>query len=941
MLTTTATVSMQPMSKRLDRLSCARMPQNCLLIWLDRNIDAQNNDHYRTIITQLRQIANTVHTFTDVDQCIDFITNIEEEKTFVIVSGMFSEVIVPTVQEISQVSCVYIFCQNNSRYEQWAQQWSKVKGVFTDIKPICEALKQTAQIYDQNFASISFVRTSDQASNQNLDQLDPSFMYTQILKEILVTIDFEPQHFKQFITYCRKQFTGNVAESKNVDKLEREYQQHQPIWWYTSDSFLYSLLNKALRTMEVDVIIEMGFFVRDLHNHIIALHSEQYNAHNPMNSFTVYRGQGLSKTDFDQLMKTKDGLMSFNSFLSTSLDRVISLFYAESNACDPDLIGILFTITVDPSIRSTPFANVCNASYFEEVEGEILFSMHSIFRIGEIKQINKNDRVWQVDLALTNDNDLQLHAVTESMRKEIRASSGWDRLGHLMIKVGQFKKAEELYEILLKKTTNEDEKSYLYHMLGLIKIHQGDYANADEFYGKLIKIQQKILSPIDPNLTASYNNIGLVYDKMGEYSKALSFLEKALEIQQNALPPNHPDLATSYNNIAGVYNNIGEYSKALSFLEKALEIFQKTLSPNHPSLATSYNNIGGVYDDMGDYSKALSFYEKAFEIDQKTLPPNHPDLATSYNNIGTVYYNIGEYSKALSFYEKALEIEQKTLPPNHPLLATSYNNIGLVYDKMGEYSKALSFNEKALEIRQKNLPPNHPSLATSYNNIGAAYYKMREYSKALSFNEKALEIKQKTLPPNHPDLTTSYNNIARVYDNMGEYSKALSFNEKALEIQQKTLPPNHPYLATSYNNIGGVYDNMGEYEKALSFYEKALEIFQKTLPPSHPDLAIYYNNIGGVYYGMGEYSKALSFCEKALEIEQKIHPSNHPDLTTSYNNIARVYDNMGEYSKALSFYERARDILQLSLPANHCSVENVQQNIQFVKKKLRRLMFDE
>ena len=46
-------------------------------------------------------------------------------------------------------------------------------------------------------------------------------------------------------------------------------------------------------------------------------------------SFTVYRGQGLSKTDFDQLIKTKGGLMSFNNFLSTSINRKISLEFAE------------------------------------------------------------------------------------------------------------------------------------------------------------------------------------------------------------------------------------------------------------------------------------------------------------------------------------------------------------------------------------------------------------------------------------------------------------------------------------------------------------------------------------------------------------------------------------------------------------------------------------
>jgi tetratricopeptide (TPR) repeat protein len=463
--------------------------------------------------------------------------------------------------------------------------------------------------------------------------------------------------------------------------------------------------------MEVDLIIKMGFFVRDLHKHIAKLHTEQYGGHHGSDSFMVYRGQGLSQTDFDQLKKTQGGLLSFNNFLSTSLDRQVSRAFAESNQYNPDLVGVLFEISINPSISTSPFANVRNDSYYQGEE-EILFSMHSVFRIGQVKQIDKNDRLWQVDLTLTSDNDPQLHALTKCMQEETKGTTGWLRLGKLMIRLSHFDKAEELYEILLQQTTNEGGKAHLFYQLGWIKDDQGKYAEAIEFYEKALEISQKTLPANHPNLASSYNNIGTVYDNMGEYSKALSYYEKALEIKQKTLPANHPDLATSYNNIGLVYKNMGEYSKALSYYEKALEIYQKTLPANHPDLATSYNNIGQVYDKMGEYSKALSYYEKALEIYQKTLPANHPSLAISYNNIGAVYDNMGEYSKALSYYEKALEIRQKTLPANHPDFAQSYNNIGAVYNNMGEYSKALSYFERALDIWKRSLPPNHPHIQT-------------------------------------------------------------------------------------------------------------------------------------------------------------------------------------------------------------------------------------
>jgi len=909
----------------------ARIIQDFHLVWLDANID-ENNDDYHNSITKFRQVINTVNTFTDIDECIDFITT-TKEMVFMIISEAFYEMVLMVTSNISNVSSIYIFSHNKMQVETSDKKFPKMKGIFTDVKLMCEALKQTAYECDHNAVSISFIKSTNTSSKKELDTLDCSFMYTQILKEILLTIDFNEVHINEFLTYCRENLDGNTSELKNVDIIKKEYRNHPPIWWYTYQSLLYSMVNRVLRLMEVDAIIKMGFFIRDLHEHITTLHAEQFLRIDNKKSFTLYRGQGLSESDFNQLRHTYGGLLAFNNFLSTSFDRAVSNAFAESVTDKPDLIGVLFIMKIDPSILGTPFANLKDISYFKQEE-EILFSMHSVFRIGEVKQLNGNTRLWQVELALTSDNDPQLKQLTERIQEETQGATGWLRLGKLLIKMAQFDKAEELYKILLKETTNQGEKSHLFHYLGYIKDNQGRYTEALEYYEKSLEIDQKTLPTNHPDFAQSYNNIGSVYEKMGEYSKALEYYEKSLEIYQKTLPANHPSLATSYNNIGLVYDSMGEYSKALEYFEKSLEIYQKNLPPNHPSLATSYSNIGLVYSEMGEYSKALEYYENSLEIYQKALPANHPNLASSYNNIGLVYNRMGEYSKALEYCEKSFEIYQKALPPNHPDLATSYNNIGLVYDSMGEYSKALEYYEKSLKIRKKALPANHPDLATSYNDIGLVYNRMGDYSKALEYYEKSLKIRKKALPANHPDLATSYNDIGLVYNRMGDYSKALEYYENSLEIYQKALPANHPNLASSYNNIGLVYDSMGEYSKALEYFEKSLEIYQKNLPPNHPSLATSYNNIGLVYDSMGEYSKALEHYEKSLEIRKKALPANHPDLATSYSNFGSVYYKMSEYSKTLEYFERALDIWQRSLPVNHLDIKIVKQWIEIVKTKL-------
>ncbi|CAF1297967.1 unnamed protein product [Didymodactylos carnosus] len=478
------------------------------------------------------------------------------------------------------------------------------------------------------------------------------------------------------------------------------------------------MLNRALARSEVDTIIKMGFFIRDLHRHIDELHKKQFASKNANEKFIVYRGQGMSKEDLEKISKTKGGLISFNNFLSTSKTETVALDFLKHALSIPDRIGVLFVIIVDPAQSTTPFASVAEVGYFKN-EDEILFAMHTVFRIKRIERADENPRIFRVELELTDDNDKDLQVLTKTIREETYPDeAGWQRLAEVLVmKLGQPVKAEEIYRILMEQESKDNRKGYLYNRLGLCKLKQAEYVEAIRFYEKSIEAYE-MYSPEDHLGTAwSYSNLGLVYSNMSGYEKAHSYYEKALAIRQQSLPFNHPDLASSYNNIGNVCYNTGEYLKAHSYYEKALTIRQRSLPSKHPDLGTSHNNIGLVYHDMGEYAKALLSHEKALAIRQQSLPSNHPDVAVSYNNIGLVYDDMGEYAKALLSHEKALAIRQQSLPSNHPDVAISFNNIGLVYENMKNYSKAYMYYETTVKTEEQSLLWNHSNLQDYRNNL--------------------------------------------------------------------------------------------------------------------------------------------------------------------------------------------------------------------------------
>ncbi|CAF5143364.1 unnamed protein product, partial [Rotaria sp. Silwood1] len=216
-----------------------RERQNSLLVWLDTDFD-ESKDNYKISTQHLRNILETVTTFTDIDECIDFLSDIENENVFMIISGALGQHLIPVIQECSQLTSIYVLCDNQSTYEKWTKTIPKVKGVYTQIEPICAALQIDQENCDRAMISISFNR------------IDPLFMYTQLLKEALLEIeDDDVKSIKELVEYCRLQ--DDVSKT-TLDKIEREYRNHSPIWWYTGPYFIYSMLNYGLRQMDVDII---------------------------------------------------------------------------------------------------------------------------------------------------------------------------------------------------------------------------------------------------------------------------------------------------------------------------------------------------------------------------------------------------------------------------------------------------------------------------------------------------------------------------------------------------------------------------------------------------------------------------------------------------------------------------------------------------------------
>lgn len=96
------------------------------LIWLDATVNTTPENVQAQ--KQLQKIINNLVTFDDDQQCFHYIKNLSiEDRVIIIVSGRFGRIIVPKIDNMKQITSVYVYCFDKRANEQWSQKFSKVK----------------------------------------------------------------------------------------------------------------------------------------------------------------------------------------------------------------------------------------------------------------------------------------------------------------------------------------------------------------------------------------------------------------------------------------------------------------------------------------------------------------------------------------------------------------------------------------------------------------------------------------------------------------------------------------------------------------------------------------------------------------------------------------------------------------------------------------------
>lgn len=394
---------------------------------------------------------------------------------------------------------------------------------------------------------------------------------------------------------------------------------------------------------------------------------------------------------------------------------------------------------------------------------------YKVASIGNVKQVNYDDKVYVAGFPLSNSQNLRYEVGDVVANAEVGIDQGYQLLYDNKTEAGMsggvlLNSNGELIGLhgrgeMNEYTSNQNEVSsktgvnqgvpISYYKLFVsgepVVATKSNATNADDYYAQILASankkgrEQTIIRLTNQALNlrkTSFAYVMRAYAKndLGDYQGAIEDQTIALEIK--------PNNEVAYLNRGLAKFNIGDIKGSLNDFNKSINI--------DPSHAIAFSNRGACKQILGDPQGALADYKIALKI--------NPRSENAYANRCITKKSLGDTNGAIADCDKAIEI--------YPQNANAYTNRGNAKGDLGDEQGAISDYIRAIKI--------NPNLSQPYMMLGMYKLQAKRYKESIDFFDRAIKLDPKNL--------FVFNGRAWARYKLKDHQGALLDANKALEI---------------------------------------------------------------------------------------------------------------------------------------------------------------
>lgn len=556
---------------------------------------------------------------------------------------------------------------------------------------------------------------------------------------------------REFINAMKAYYIGNTSEMKYVEDFENQYQSDRAIWWYTRDTFIYRILNKALRQHNVELLFLCGFFVQDIYKQLNNIY-EQHKSDRAGNDHVVqvYRGQLISRRELARF-QLEPAYIGVNSFFSTTLNRALASLYTGPSEKTDEFQSVLFGIELNLyHDLCLPFGDISSFSSFPN-ESEVLFMVGTRFIVDKVdnRKLHYDDieHKWKVKLKLQcNDYLKDYRDLQRSTRRKTLKACVDVLLSHRFMLVME---SSDVTGLIFQKLVFyfPDEQNWISaiesHCLARHQFfRQNKYPESLSAYEQALQLWLKYQHDVSNNDEILCTiDIGHLHKEIGFYYKRIpsdqqlanKHYDLAISSYKSTMHNDNLSVSTTDENeeivdisyyIADIYGNYKtEVSQndnertqncllAIEYLEKHICDLMKVRSVRRLVLAERLKYLATLYQSTLIHDKAVYNFDRALELYRELQQESNGNL-NEINNICDKLIKIcsveqrQDYNLVLKYrliQQEYLITENNKKSNGHDkmeLLARNYDDLACTYTALNQLDLAHQNRDLASELYKK------------------------------------------------------------------------------------------------------------------------------------------------------------------------------------------------------------------------------------------------
>ncbi|CAF4061081.1 unnamed protein product, partial [Rotaria sp. Silwood1] len=325
-----------------------------ICIWLQSKVEDFAAEE-ELAIANLQQRLLPIEVFHHVTTCYNYILSLPNELIFLRLGHEWSY-LVELLRGIDQIKCIYL-----SERSEHGSDW-RVRGVFLSVDELYSQWSKDILLFENDLTHLTSCedRVSRlETSTRSFGEEAKNITWFQTVLKFLIEMPPPTQDaYKVSLNEARHFYRSNSTMIGKIDDFERNYKPDEALCWYTQGSFVYQTINKALRTQNIVIIFKFRSLFRDIYYQLKKLQDQQEPL---LGEKKLYRGQRMASSELKQLQENVRGLVSLNTFTSTSIDRDIAMVFLNPQGHDNHFRSVLFEYIIDSSISLSdlpPFADI-------------------------------------------------------------------------------------------------------------------------------------------------------------------------------------------------------------------------------------------------------------------------------------------------------------------------------------------------------------------------------------------------------------------------------------------------------------------------------------------------------------------------------------------------------------------------------------------------------